>query len=82
MKESKKEIKLKALLISKDGINWLCVRQFYVSDLKTNEFLSNIYYQGESFKLVVKEDNQLLTENQIKRENQICQNQIKTQMKK
>jgi len=48
--EPKKEIKLKALLISKDGINWLCVRQFYVSDLSPPDFIivrndSNLWHE-------------------------------------
>jgi len=33
------KLKLKRLLLTEDGTSWICIRQYFATDLKTNEFL-------------------------------------------
>ena len=50
-----KSMKLKVLLLSQDGgKTWLCVRQYYLTDLQTGDFLSGST-QGQIFKTMEKE---------------------------
>lgn len=42
---------LKAILITEDGENFLCIRQFYVNDLRTGQLIDGKIYQGRKFKL-------------------------------
>jgi len=44
--------KLKAILITEDGENFLCIRQLYANDLCTGVLLNEKIYQGRRFKLV------------------------------
>lgn len=60
-----KSMKLKALLITEDGENWLCVRQYYATDLRTNAFL-DVFLQGARFK-IIKENTNESTANQPRR---------------
>jgi hypothetical protein len=46
-----KPLKLKCLLLSEDGQNWLVIRQFYATDLITNEFLDE-QFQGMKLKKI------------------------------
>lgn len=55
-----KSKKLKALLITEDGENWLCIRQYYVTDLRTNAFL-DAFFQGAKFKLIKENSNESTT---------------------
>ena len=48
-----KALKLKCVLLSEDGENWLVIRQFYASDLATNEFLDE-QFQGMKLKIIDK----------------------------
>jgi len=48
---------LKAILITEDGENFLCIRQLYVNDLCTGNLLDGKIYQGRKFKLVKEEEN-------------------------
>jgi hypothetical protein len=41
---------LKAIFITEDGENFLCIRQFYVNDLRTGNLLDGKLYQGRRFK--------------------------------
>jgi len=53
-------MKLKALLITEDGENWLCVRQYYATDLRTNAFL-DAFFQGARFKIIKEKTNESTT---------------------
>lgn len=44
--------KLKAVFITEDGANFLCIRQLYANDLRTGQFLDEKIYQGRRFKLM------------------------------
>jgi len=55
-----KSMKLKALLITEDGENWLCVRQYYATDLRTNAFL-DAFFQGARFKIIKENTNESTT---------------------
>jgi hypothetical protein len=55
-----KSKKLKALLITEDGENWLCIRQYYVTDLRTNAFL-DAFFQGARFKIIKENTNESTT---------------------
>jgi hypothetical protein len=46
---------LKAILITEDGENFLCIRQFYLNDLYTGKLLDGKHYQGRRFKLIPEE---------------------------
>ncbi len=46
---------LKAIFITEDGENFLCIRQLYVNDLRTGKLLDGKLYQGRNFKLVKEE---------------------------
>ena len=46
---------LKAIFITEDGESFLCIRQFYVNDLYTGNFLDGKQYQGRRFKLIPEE---------------------------
>lgn len=48
---------LKAILITEDGENFLCIRQFYVNDLCTGVLLDGKIYQGRKFKLMEENKN-------------------------
>lgn len=48
---------IKAIFITEDGENFLCIRQFYVNDLCTGKLLDGKIYQGRKFKLVKEEEN-------------------------
>ena len=48
---------LKAVLITEDGENFLCIRQLYVNDLCTGQLLDGKIYQGRRFKLMEKTKN-------------------------
>ena len=48
-------LKLKAVLISDDGgKTWLCVRQYYLTDVTANRFLSELM-QGKRFAIIKEE---------------------------
>ena len=50
-------LKLKAVLISDDGgKTWLCVRQYYLTDVTTNRFLDDLI-QGKRFGILNGESN-------------------------
>ena len=51
--ETKKH-QAKLVLITEDGINFLCIRQLYVSDLHSGNFIDGKIYQGKHFKLMEK----------------------------
>jgi hypothetical protein len=55
-----KSMKLKALLITEDGENWLLIRQYYVTDLRTSVFL-DAFFQGAKFKLIMENSNEPTT---------------------
>jgi hypothetical protein len=55
-----KSMKLKAILITEDGENWLCVRQYYATDLRTNAFL-DAFFQGARFKIIKENTNESTT---------------------
>ena len=42
---------LKAIFVTEDGENFLCLRQFYVNDLRTGQLLDGKLYQGCKFRL-------------------------------
>ena len=44
-----KRVRLKASLITEDGIHWFVLRQHYTSCPETNQFL-DIFMQGETLK--------------------------------
>ena len=46
------KLNFKGLFITEDGETFLCIRQFYVSDLETGEMLNGKHFQGRKFKLV------------------------------
>jgi hypothetical protein len=48
---------LKAILITEDGENFLCIREFYVNDLMSGQLLDGKYYQGRNFHLIQEEMN-------------------------
>ena len=41
-----KKLNFKGLFITEDGENFLCIRQFYVSDLETGRMVDGKVYQG------------------------------------
>ena len=43
---------LKAILVTEDGENFLCIRQLYVNDLCTGQLIEGKIYQGKKFKLM------------------------------
>jgi hypothetical protein len=45
------KFQLKAVFITEDGENFLCIRQLYLTDLCTGNFLDGKRYQGRRFKL-------------------------------
>ncbi len=47
---------IKAIFITEDGENFLCIRQLYVNDLCTGKLLDGKIYQGRKFKLVKEEE--------------------------
>jgi hypothetical protein len=49
--------KLKAIFITEDGENFLCVRQIYVNELCTGQLLDEKMYQGRRFKLLEEKTN-------------------------
>jgi hypothetical protein len=49
---------LKAILITEDGENFLCIRQFYVNDLRTGQLIDGKIYQGRKFKLMEESKNE------------------------
>lgn len=51
MKKNGKTLKLKAILLSEDGVNWRLHRQFYVSEFPNGPF-SDLELVGRTFKLV------------------------------
>lgn len=46
---------IKAIFITEDGENFLCIRQLYVNDLRTGKLLDGKLYQGRNFRLVKEE---------------------------
>ena len=65
----KKSMKLKALLITEDGEDWLCIRQYYLTDLRANSFL-DVFMQGKKFKLIEENSNESNTNQTGKSRNQ------------
>ncbi len=54
--EGHRLLKLKALMLSDDGgLSWTLVRQYYLTSVKTNQFLQNLL-QGRRFGLLNEED--------------------------
>jgi hypothetical protein len=47
-----RKLNFKGLFITEDGETFLCIRQFYVSDLATGEMLDGKHFQGKKFKLL------------------------------
>ena len=54
-KRDGKPLKLKCVLLTEDGQNWLVIRQFYVTDLATNNLLDE-QFGGMRLKRIDKED--------------------------
>jgi hypothetical protein len=50
-----KPLKLKCILLTEDGEKWLCIRQFYATDLITNEFL-DVQFQGMKLQISDKQE--------------------------
>jgi len=50
-----RKLNFKGLFITEDSETFLCIRQFYVSDLETGKMLSGKYFQGKKFKLIGEE---------------------------
>jgi len=48
-------LKLKCVLLTEDGENWLCIRQFYATDLITNAFVEQ-EFQGMHLKTIDEKD--------------------------
>ena len=47
------KLNFKGLFITEDGgETFLCIRQFFVSDLETGEMLNGKHFQGKKFKLI------------------------------
>ncbi len=46
------KLNFKGLFITEDGETFLCIRQFYVSNLETGEMLNGKHFQGKKFKLI------------------------------
>lgn len=46
------KLNFKGLFITEDGETFLCIRQFYVSDLETGRMVDGKVYQGRKFKLI------------------------------
>jgi hypothetical protein len=47
------KLNFKGLFISEDGgETFLCIRQFFVSDLETGEMLNGKHFQGKKFKMI------------------------------
>jgi hypothetical protein len=42
----------KLILITEDGVTFLCIRQLYANDLRTGQLLDGKIYQGRKFKLI------------------------------
>jgi len=55
MKKAERTLKLKAILLSEDGVNWRVYRQFYVSEFPNGPF-SDLVLVGRTFKLVPEKD--------------------------
>jgi len=51
-----KKYQLKAVFITEDGENFLCIRQLYLNDLCTGKLLDGKHYQGRRFKLIYEEE--------------------------
>ncbi len=43
---------LKVILVTQDGENFLCIREFYTNDLCTGKLIDGKCYQGSQFKLI------------------------------
>jgi hypothetical protein len=52
-----KKYQLKAVFITEDGENFLCIRQLYLNDLYTGKLLDGKHYQGRRFKLIEENEN-------------------------
>lgn len=50
-----KRVRLKASMITKDGVHWHILRQHYPSCPETGQFL-DIFLQGETFKFEIMEN--------------------------
>jgi len=54
----KQTLKLKAVLISTDGgMNWLCTRQYYLTDPQTRVLLNNTF-EGRKFTTIEGTENE------------------------
>ncbi len=51
MDRPKKTLKLKAILVSEDGVNWRMYRQFYITEFPNGPFTDRVLV-GRTFKLV------------------------------
>lgn len=49
-----KPLKLKCLLLSEDGENWIVIRQFYAVDLQSNSILDGLELAGMKLKTISK----------------------------
>ena len=47
-----RKLNFKGLFITEDGEIFLCIRQFYVSNLETGEMLNGKHFQGKKFKMI------------------------------
>ncbi len=54
MEKPKKTLKLKAILVSEDGVNWRMYRQFYITEFPNGPF-TDLVLVGKTFKLVDQE---------------------------
>jgi hypothetical protein len=52
------KLQTKLILVTEDGVNFLCIRQLYASDLYTGDFIDGKLYQGKRFKLISEEQNE------------------------
>jgi len=50
------KFQLKAIFITEDEENFLCIRQLYLNDLYTGTLLDGKRYQGRRFKLIPEEE--------------------------
>lgn len=58
MNEKSKALKLKCVLFTEDGIEWVVIRQFYATDLYTNNLTDDQFAGMHLLKKIDKKDEQ------------------------
>jgi hypothetical protein len=48
----REKYQFKAVFVTEDGENFLCIRQLYLNDLYTGKLIDGKIYQGRKFKLM------------------------------